>query len=63
MEKPSGSSGPEERELQEQCDGCGQLRPASCLVPIGDGSIRVCQGCYASATAMVFTRVACSCSV
>jgi hypothetical protein len=46
---------PEDRAAQEHCDGCGQSRPASGLVPIGDGSIKVCGACYAEATAMILT--------
>ncbi len=54
MENNSGLCGTEDREIQEPCDGCGQL--ASKLVPIGDGSIKVCGACYAEATVMVFTQ-------
>jgi hypothetical protein len=52
MKNPFGFRGPEDREAG-QCDGCGQSHPASGLVPIGDGSIKVCGACYAEATAMV----------
>jgi hypothetical protein len=45
-----------EAEILEQCDGCGQTRLASELIPIGDGSIKACETCYAGATAMVFTK-------
>jgi hypothetical protein len=43
-------------EIPEQCDGCGQTRLASELIPIGDGSIKACETCYSEATAMVFTK-------
>ena len=49
--------GLENREAQGDCDGCGQSSPVSRMLPIGDGSIRVCDACYAAATATVFTRV------
>jgi hypothetical protein len=50
-------SGLEEREEQGECDGCGQSSPLSELLPVGDGSIKVCDACYGAATATVFTRV------
>ncbi len=43
----------QEGDNQESCDGCVHLHPVSELIPIGDGSIRVCRACYADATAMV----------
>ena len=39
----------------KECDGCGKPCPDSSLSPIGDGSIKVCQTCYAVATATVLT--------
>jgi hypothetical protein len=45
-----------EAEIKEQCDGCGVIRLASELIPIGDGSVKACERCYADATAMVFTK-------
>jgi hypothetical protein len=47
-----------EREVQEQCDGCGRGHPVPELVPIGDGSVQVCRACYEKATAMVLTKEA-----
>ena len=41
----------------EQCDGCGQGRSASELLPIGDGSIQVCASCHKAATAMGVDRL------
>lgn len=43
-------------EAPERCDGCGESLTGSQLLPIGDGSIRVCEKCYTVATAMVSTR-------
>jgi hypothetical protein len=45
-----------ETKILEQCDGSGLTRLASELIPIGDGSIKACETCYAHATAMVFTK-------
>ena len=55
MENDSGICGIQDWEIQERCDGCGHM--ASKLVPIGDGSIKVCGACYAEATVMVFTQL------
>ena len=44
----------------EKCDGCDQPCLAPELLPIGDGSIKVCASCYMGATAMVFTKLKCS---
>src|SRR5437879_13442817 len=52
----SGVDNCENVEFHERCDGCDQPRRASELSKIGDGSIKVCQSCYAAATAMVSTR-------
>ena len=49
-------TGIEDREEQGECDGCGRSIPVSGLFPIADGSIKVCEACYAAATATVFTR-------
>ena len=49
-------------EVQQTCDGCVQLHPSSELVPVGDGSIQVCEGCYAQAMLMVVNAVDMSCS-
>ena len=49
-------------EVQETCDGCVQLHRASQLVPVGDGSIKVCGACYVKATAMVLTSGDIRCS-
>ena len=55
MAGPLSFQGIREGEALERCDGCDHFHPIGELVPIGDGSIRVCQACYANATAMVLT--------
>ena len=58
-----GLSGPGDLEVRAECDGCGKFSPISRLFPVGDGSIRVCGTCYAAATEIVLTQVACACPV
>ena len=55
MAGPLSFQGIQEGEALERCDGCDHFHPIGELVPIGDGSIRVCRACYANATAMVLT--------
>jgi hypothetical protein len=46
----------EDREVREQCDGCGEWYPVPELGPIGDGLIRVCRVCHGRAIALVHTK-------
>jgi len=55
MAGPLSFQGIQEGEALERCDGCDHFHSIGELVPIGDGSIRVCRACYADATAMVLT--------
>ena len=41
----------------KRCDGCDEPHAASELHPIWDGSIQVCEKCYAAATAMFAIRI------
>jgi hypothetical protein len=56
MTSASRCSYDENGEVTERCDGCGEAHSDSRLLPVGDGSIQVCEKCYAVATAMVSTR-------
>jgi hypothetical protein len=47
---------PEDREVREQCDGCGEWCPVPELGPIGDGLIQACRACHGRAVAMVRTK-------
>ena len=55
MAGPLSFQGIQGGEARERCDGCVHFHPIGELVPIGDGSIRVCRACYVDATAMVLT--------
>jgi hypothetical protein len=57
IKKPCSGHRIQNRDVHEQCAGCGRLHMDSELMPIGDGSIRVCRACYRIATAMVLTEV------
>jgi len=43
MAGPLSFQGIQEGEALERCDGCDHFHPIGELVPIGDGSIRVCR--------------------
>jgi hypothetical protein len=43
----------QDSEVEELCDGCQQPHLASELSLIGNGSIKVCQTCFAEATGLM----------
>jgi hypothetical protein len=56
MTSASQSSHDENGQVLKPCDGCGESYSASRLLPIWDGSIQVCEKCYAAAIAMLSTE-------
>jgi hypothetical protein len=55
MAEPVSAHQKQHGEVEQTCDGCVQFHPSSELVPVGDGSIKVCEGCYAQAILVVVT--------
>ena len=57
MRPPIPLHGAKNRKVVEACDGCNEPYPVGVLIPIVDGSIKVCAACHTAATAMVLTSL------